>query len=95
MGDWTDREPAMTFDLHGQSVLEAVSNVERFLESQRKARPGAMVRLVTGRGRGSGGPAPIRSRVRTLLKREQERGRLVRNFVLEDSEGSFLVRLAG
>jgi DNA-nicking Smr family endonuclease len=95
MGDWTDRPPAMTFDLHGQSVLEAVHNVERFLESQRKARPGAVVRLVTGRGRGSGGPSPIRSRVRTILKREQERGRLVRNFVMEESEGSFLVRLAG
>lgn len=94
MGDWTDRAPAMTFDLHGQSVLEAVRNAGQFLESQRKARPGAVVRLVTGRGRG-GGAAPIRTRVRTLLKNEREGGRLVRDFVLEESEGSFLVRLAG
>ena len=95
MGDWTDREPVMTFDLHGQSVLEAEQNAARFLASQRKARPGAVVRLITGRGRGSGGPSPIRTRVRTLLRQEKEAGRLVRDFVLEESEGSFLVRLTG
>jgi len=26
MYDWTDRSPAMVFDLHGQTVLEAVQN---------------------------------------------------------------------
>ncbi|MFI5211013.1 MAG: Smr/MutS family protein [Gemmatimonadales bacterium] len=95
MGDWTEREPVMTFDLHGQSVLEAERNATRFLASQRKARPGAVVRLITGRGRGSGGPSPVRTRVRTLLRQEREGGRTVRDFVLEESEGSFLVRLAG
>jgi len=40
------------FDLHGQSVLEAVANAERFLRSQRKVRPGSVVQLITGRGRG-------------------------------------------
>lgn len=95
MGDWTEREPVMTFDLHGQSVLEAERNAARFLISQRKARPGAVVRLITGRGRGSGGPSPVRTRVRTLLRQEREGGRTVRDFVLEESEGSFLVRLAG
>ena len=92
MPDWTDRVPAAFFDLHGQSVLEAVANAERFLIAQRKARPGDVVRLITGRGR-SGGGAPIRSRVRTLLRRLEAEGRIVRSFVLEDSEGSFLVRL--
>ena len=82
----------MTFDLHGQSVSEAVANVERFLAAQTRARPGAVVRLITGRGR-SGGAAPIRGRVRSLLRRLKESGTLVRDFVLEESEGSFLVRL--
>ena len=40
MLDWTDRSPDATFDLHGQSVIEAVANAERFLRVQAKARPG-------------------------------------------------------
>jgi DNA-nicking Smr family endonuclease len=92
MRDWSDLEPAADLDLHGQSVMEAVANAERFVRAQRKARPGATVRIVTGRGR-SGGAAPIRTRVRTLLRRLREEGMLVRDYLLEDSEGSFLVRL--
>lgn len=92
MLDWTDRRPDAELDLHGQAVLEAVANAERFLRAQRKARPGAVVRVVTGRGRGGGG-APIRTRVRTLLRGMREEGAVVRDYLLEDSEGSFLVRL--
>jgi DNA-nicking Smr family endonuclease len=86
--------PAAVFDLHGLSVLDAVTSAERFLRAQRRARPGASVRLITGRGR-SGGGAPIRTRVRTLLRALEADGNVVRAFELEDSEGSFLVRLAG
>ncbi len=100
MPDWSGGEPAAELDLHGQTVLEAVANAERFLRAQRKARPGATVRVVTGRGRGGdwgngGGKAvaPIRSRVRTLLRRLREEGTVVRDYLLEDTEGSFLVRL--
>ena len=90
--DWSDRSAAATYDLHGQSVLEAVKNAESFLRSQARARPGAIVRVVTGRGKGGGG-APIRSRTRTLLRRLKEQGTVVRDYVLEGGEGSFLVRL--
>ena len=86
--------PAAVFDLHGMTVLDAASSAERFLRAQRKARPGASVRLITGRGR-SGGGAPVRTRVRTLLRVLEQEGKIVRSFELEDSEGSFLVRLAG
>jgi DNA-nicking Smr family endonuclease len=92
MLDWTDRAADLTFDLHGQTVAEAAANAERFLVSQGRARRGGVVRIVTGRGR-SGGGAPIRSRVRTLLRRLRDDGRVVRDFVLEDGEGSFLVLL--
>lgn len=92
MLDWTDRTPAATFDLHGQTVSEAAANAERFLRAQCKARPGAVVRLITGRGRAGGG-APIRTRVRTLLRDLQQRADAVRDYEMEDSEGSFLVRL--
>jgi DNA-nicking Smr family endonuclease len=94
MLDWIHRRPDMEFDLHGQSVLEAAANTERFLLSQAKARPGGVVRLITGRGKG-GGAAPIRTRVRSLLRRLKEDGKVVRDFELEESEGSFLVRLPG
>jgi DNA-nicking Smr family endonuclease len=93
MLDWSLKRPAAEFDLHGQSVLEAAVNAERFLASQARARRGAVVRLITGRGR-SGGGAPIRTRVRSLLRRLKAEGRIVRDYVLEPSEGSFLVRLA-
>jgi DNA-nicking Smr family endonuclease len=89
--DWTDRAPDAVFDLHGQSVLEAGTNAERFLRAQAKARPGGVVRIVTGRGRGGAG-APIRTRVRGLLRAQREAG-VVADYFLEDTEGSFLIRL--
>jgi len=94
MPDWTMRAPDAVFDLHGQGVAEAASNVERFLQVQARVRRGGTVRLITGRGR-LGGGAPIRTRVRTLLKRLQAESRIVRDYVLEESEGSYLVRLKG
>lgn len=94
MLDWTDRSPDATFDLHGQSVIEAVANAERFLRVQAKARPGGIVRLITGRGRAGGG-APIRTRVRSLLRALKESASVVRDYSLEDTEGSYLVRLVG
>lgn len=94
MPDWTDRPPDATFDLHGQSVIEAVTNAERFLRAQAKARRGGIVRLITGRGR-SGGGAPIRTRIRGLLRALKESGSVVRDYVQEESEGSYLVRLFG
>jgi DNA-nicking Smr family endonuclease len=85
--------PAADFDLHGLTVLDAVTSSGRFLEAQRRARPGATVRLITGRGQG-GGDAPIRRRIGALLRRLKEEGRVVQDFELEPSEGSYLVRLA-
>jgi DNA-nicking Smr family endonuclease len=91
--DWSGRPPDATLDLHGQTVLEAVANVEGFLRAQARVRRGGVVRLITGRGRAGGG-APIRTRVRTLLGRLRD-GDVVRDYFLEESEGSYLVRLRG
>jgi DNA-nicking Smr family endonuclease len=93
MLDWTDRSPDATFDLHGQTVLEAITNAEHFLRAQLRARPGGIVRLITGRGRVGGG-APIRTRVRGLLRRLKESGQVVRDYTLDETEGSYLIRLA-
>jgi DNA-nicking Smr family endonuclease len=94
MPDWTDRSPDATFDLHGQTVREAVANAERFLRVQARARPWGVVRLITGRGR-SGGGAPVRSRIRSLLRALKESDQVIRDYLLEDSDGSYLVRLSG
>lgn len=81
--------PEATFDLHGQTTFEAEQNAEAFLRSQRRTGR-RVVRLITGRGKG-GGAAPVRTRVRTLLRRLA--GEVVREFELEETEGSFLVEL--
>lgn len=94
MWELSGRGPAAVFDLHGQTVIEAAANAERFLRAQAKARPGAIVRLVTGRGR-SGGGAPIRTRVRSLLRAFKKERQVVKDYVLEESEGSFLILLGG
>jgi DNA-nicking Smr family endonuclease len=86
-------QPAAEFDLHGLTVLDAAMSTERFLQAQRTARPGATVRLITGRG-ASGSDAPIRRRIGALLRRLKAEGRLVLDYQLESSEGSYLVRLA-
>jgi DNA-nicking Smr family endonuclease len=75
-------------------VREAVANAERFLRVQARARPGGVVRLITGRGR-SGGGAPVRSRIRSLLRALKESDQVIRDYLLEDSDGSYLVRLSG
>ena len=93
MTDWTDREPDAVFDLHGQTVLEAASNAERFLRAQATARPGGVVRLITGRGRAGQG-SPTKTRVRGLLRSLKASGRVVRDYILEHTEGSYLVRLS-
>ena len=92
MLDWTDRSADATFDLHGQTASEAAANAERFLRVQAKARPGAVVRLITGRGRGGGG-APVRTRVGSLLRTLKASGAVVRDYTIEDTAGSYLVRL--
>ena len=91
-GDWTAGAAEAVYDLHGQTVLDAAANAERFLRAQARARPRAVVRIVTGRGK-TGGGAPIRSRVRTLLRTLRESGAIVADYALEDTGGSFLVRL--
>ena len=91
-GDWTDRYPDAVFDLHGQTVLEAATNAQRFLRAQ-AARPGGVVRLITGAGprrRRCADPDPGAD---ACSATEREAGAWWRTTSLEDSEGSYLVRL--
>ncbi len=82
-----DATPADTLDLHGFRASEVMTAVEAFL---RRQRPGAVVHVITGRGRGSPGKPVLGPRVRALLA-----GRLnglVADYAKDLSEGGYLVR---
>ncbi len=82
-----------TLDLHGFRAREVRTHVAAFLASLRMRQPGALVHLITGRGRGSAGGPVLRSTVRTLLRKAN--ADLVEAWGLDDAEGGFLVRLGG
>jgi DNA-nicking Smr family endonuclease len=78
-------------DLHGFSTVEAASAVRGFLETWRRRKGGAVVHLITGKGKGSAGGPVLRGLVRGLLQGEL-RG-LVAEWALDDGEGGYRVRL--
>jgi DNA-nicking Smr family endonuclease len=86
-----DGPAADTLDLHGMSAAEAVAAASAFVRRVHKRQPGALVHLITGRGRGSPGRPVLKPKVRTLLRS----GELpVREWGEDLDGGGFLVRLA-
>ena len=83
-----DSRPAATLDLHGFSAAEARSAVSALV---RRMRGGAVLHVITGKGRGSSGGAVLRPLVSGLLKGELRP--LVADWSLEDSDGAFRVRV--
>src|SRR3989442_7168001 len=57
-------------DLHGFGAIEARSAVRGFLESWRRRKAGAVVHIITGKGKGSTGGPVLRGLVKTLLQGE-------------------------
>ena len=86
-----DAQLAATLDLHGYTGAEASGAVRLLLETWRRRQPGAVVHIITGKGKGSAGAPVLRGLVKTLLKGE------LREFVVEwardDAEGGYKVRL--
>ena len=80
-------------DLHGFGAIEARSAVRAFLESWRRRKAGAMVHIITGKGKGSAGGPVLRGLVKTLLQGEL-RG-MVSEWGLDDGEGGYRVRVRG
>jgi DNA-nicking Smr family endonuclease len=78
-------------DLHGFSVTEAQAAVRAFLASWQRRKAGAIVRIITGKGKGSPHGPLLRGLVKTLLQGE------LRAFVaesrLDDGEGGYKVRV--
>ena len=86
-----DAPLAATLDLHGFTSTEASAAVRRMLETWRQRQPGAVVHIITGKGKGSAGAPVLRGLVKTLLKGE------LREFVVEwardDGEGGYKVKV--
>jgi DNA-nicking Smr family endonuclease len=86
-----DAPVADTIDLHGFRADEAKQAVATFIATARRRSPGAVVHIITGRGRGSPGRPVLRGAIRTLLKSGTIDG--VGEFVPDHADGGFLVKL--
>jgi DNA-nicking Smr family endonuclease len=63
-----DGRPDDTLDLHGMTGDEAVAAATAFVRRVLKRQPGALLHIITGRGRGSPGRPVLKTRIRTLLR---------------------------
>jgi len=82
-----DGGASATLDLHGMTREAARQAVSRFLRVP--GRSGAVVHIITGRGRGSPGAPALRPLVSTMLKGEL--APLVRDWSLDASDGGYRV----
>ncbi len=78
-------------DLHGFGAMEARSAVRAFLESWQRRKAGAVVHIITGRGKGSANGPVLRGLVKSLLQGEL-RG-MVSQWSVDDGEGGYRVRV--
>lgn len=86
-----DGPASATLDLHGFPAGEVEPVLRAFLETWKQRLPGAVVHVITGRGRGSKGAPIIRPLVRRLIK-DLPAG-LVREWALTHDEGGYRIRL--
>jgi DNA-nicking Smr family endonuclease len=78
-------------DLHFLTAAEAAVQLESFLMGWSRRRPGAVLRVITGKGNRSEGGAVLKPRVRELLA-----GRLapvVEAWSVESGGGAYLVKV--
>ncbi len=86
-----DVTPADTLDLHGFTRVEAERAVRALVATWRRRRPGAVVHVITGKGRGSARRPALRPAVRRLLV-----GPLageIADWARDVDEGGFLVKV--
>jgi DNA-nicking Smr family endonuclease len=91
--DPLDGAPDHTLDLHGMTAPEVRATLPATLDRLRRQRPGALVHVITGRGRSSSGPPVLRRTVQTLLR--SALAAAVAAWGLDDADGGYLVRLRG
>ena len=83
--------PVATLDLHGFGASEVPLALSTFFSSWQRRAKGALVHVITGKGKGSAGPPVIRPRVRRLLSEEFHD--IVASFEPDETGGGFLVKL--
>jgi len=87
-----DARPDATLDLHGMPVIEAERAVRSFVQLWRSRRSGAVLHVITGKGRGSAGRPALRPAIRRLLREELRD--VVRDWTRDTDDGGFLVQVA-
>jgi DNA-nicking Smr family endonuclease len=80
-------------DLHGLGVERAEDRVESFLRTWSVREPGAVVRIITGRGSGSQGRPVVQDAIRAALSGWA--GAWVVDWSVDHGGGAFLARLRG
>lgn len=90
--DPLDGPIADTLDLHGMTWSEAEPAVTAFLARVRKRQPGALVHVITGKGKGSPGRPVLKTRMKTLLRAGLPQ---VAASGPDLDDGGYLIRLKG
>jgi DNA-nicking Smr family endonuclease len=78
-------------DLHGFGASDAGLAVRAFLEIWQRRKPGAVVHIITGKGRGSAAGPVLRGLVAGMLKGAL--ASLVADWAPDDAGGGFRVRV--
>ncbi|MFN2570078.1 MAG: Smr/MutS family protein [Gemmatimonadales bacterium] len=89
--DLLDARVDDTRDLHGLTAAEVPAAVRSFLELWRRKKPGAILHIITGKGKGSANGPVLRGVVRTLLQGELRT--MVARWNLDESEGGYKVQV--
>ena len=90
--DPLDGPIADTLDLHGMTWSEAEPAVAAFLTRVRKHEPGALVHVITGKGKGSPGRPVLKTRMKTMLRTNLPH---VKAWGPDLDGGGYLIRLKG
>lgn len=78
-------------DLHGHSAIETPSAMRSFLDRWRRRKPGAIVHIITGKGKGSQNGPVLRGLVKQLLQGELRS--MVAEWGRDAGDGGYIVRL--
>lgn len=81
--------PDFTVDLHGMRAHQAVQRVENLLDTWARRQPGAVLRIVTGKGNRSAEGPVLLGAVEEVLRGDPR----VRDMVLDAGGGGWLVRV--